>query len=190
MPTFGPVGQGDFCTAGHCSVQRHFAQDRARAIDAALARLIAPIKWAPWRVMAVGDAEAPRRPVSGHPSDTTIRPAPPSLDGNIASHPPRRRDAGLYSSLNCGYARAISPTMCANRRRAAAFDLAEPSFDRAPDHSTDARRRRATLDSPGAPKADALVTDWLGVVRRAGRRLRAGAAGRSDAGVIGAPHAG
>ncbi len=76
--------------------------------------------------------------------------------------------AGLYSSLNCGYGSGDAPENVAeNRRRAAA------QFDRDADelltvyqhHSTDVitvGSERWT--SPGAPKADALVTDRPGVV--------------------------
>jgi hypothetical protein len=76
--------------------------------------------------------------------------------------------AGLYSSLNCGYGSGDQPdNVRENRRRAAA------SFDRPADelltvhqiHSTEViavGQERWT--SPGAPKADALVTDRPGVV--------------------------
>jgi len=76
--------------------------------------------------------------------------------------------AGLYSSLNCGYGSGDQPdNVRENRRRAAA------SFERAADelltvhqiHSTEViavGQERWT--SPGAPKADALVTDRPGVV--------------------------
>jgi YfiH family protein len=76
--------------------------------------------------------------------------------------------AGLYSSLNCGYGSGDQPeNVRENRRRAA------QSFERGADdlltlyqiHSTDVitvGSERWT--SPGAPKADGLVTDRPGVV--------------------------
>ncbi len=75
--------------------------------------------------------------------------------------------AGLYSSLNCGYGSADQPAnVRENRRRAAAaFDLAETELLTMHQiHSTDVLTvadRRWT--SPGAPKADAMVTDRPGV---------------------------
>jgi polyphenol oxidase len=76
--------------------------------------------------------------------------------------------AGLYSSLNCGYGSGDSPdNVRENRRRVAAtFGLDEPDLLTLHQiHSTDvltvAGQRWA---SPGAPKADGLVTDRPGVV--------------------------
>lgn len=74
---------------------------------------------------------------------------------------------GLYSSLNCGYGSGDSPdNVRENRRRvAAAFDLGEADLLTLHQiHSTNVlavSERRWT--SPGAPKADALVTDRPGV---------------------------
>ncbi len=102
---------------------------------------------------------------------------------------------GLYSSLNCGYGSGDAPdNVRENRRRAAAV------FDRAADelltvhqiHSTDViavGTERWT--SPGAPRADALVTDRPGVVLGV---LAADCApvllADAEARVIGAAHAG
>jgi YfiH family protein len=76
--------------------------------------------------------------------------------------------AGLYSSLNCGYGSGDDPeNVRENRRRAAA------SFQRGAEdlltvhqiHSTDVLTvADQRWSSPGAPKADALVTDRPGVV--------------------------
>ena len=103
--------------------------------------------------------------------------------------------AGLYSSLNCGYGSADPPeNVRENRRRvAAAFDLAEPDLLTMHQiHSTDVLTvGKARWSSPGAPKADALVTDQPGVVLGV---LAADCApvlfADGDAGVIGAAHAG
>jgi YfiH family protein len=76
--------------------------------------------------------------------------------------------AGLYSSLNCGYGSGDSAdNVRENRRRAAAtFDLDETDLLTLHQiHSTEVLMvgvERWT--SPGAPKADALVTDRPGVV--------------------------
>ena|SRR5437899_4363802 len=103
--------------------------------------------------------------------------------------------AGLYSSLNCGYGSDDPPdNVRENRRRAAAhFDLAEPELLTLHQiHSTDVLTitdRR--WSSPGAPKADALVTDRPGIALGV---LSADCApvllADDDAGVIGAAHAG
>jgi purine-nucleoside/S-methyl-5'-thioadenosine phosphorylase / adenosine deaminase len=103
--------------------------------------------------------------------------------------------AGLYSSLNCGYGSGDGPdNVRENRRRAAAsFELAETELLTMHQiHSTDVLTvadRRWT--SPGAPKADAMVTD------RPGLALGVLAADCAPvlladpcAGVIGAAHAG
>jgi len=102
---------------------------------------------------------------------------------------------GLYSSLNCGYGSADQPAnVRENRRRAAAaFDLAETELLTMHQiHSTDVLTvadRRWT--SPGAPKADAMVTDRPGVALGV---LAADCApvllADPRAGVIGAAHAG
>ncbi len=103
--------------------------------------------------------------------------------------------AGLYASLNCGYGSGDQPdNVRENRRRVAArFDLAESDLLTVHQiHSTDVltvAERRWT--SPGAPKADALVTDRPGVVLGV---LAADCApvllADAGAGVIGAAHAG
>ena len=103
--------------------------------------------------------------------------------------------AGLYSSLNCGYGSGDGPdNVRENRRRAAAsFELAATELLTMHQiHSTDVLTvadRRWT--SPGAPKADAMVTD------RPGLALGVLAADCAPvlladpcAGVIGAAHAG
>jgi YfiH family protein len=76
--------------------------------------------------------------------------------------------AGLYSSLNCGYGSGDAPeNVRENRRRAAAvFDSgAEELLTVHQYHSTDVITvGTQRWSSPGAPKADALVTDRPGVV--------------------------
>src|SRR5476651_1260925 len=102
---------------------------------------------------------------------------------------------GLYSSLNCGYGSGDSPdNVRENRRRVAAtFALAEPDLLTLHQiHSTDVLTVGAERwTSPGAPKADALVTDRPGVVLgvMAADCAPVLLADRS-AGVIGAAHAG
>lgn len=103
--------------------------------------------------------------------------------------------AGLYSSLNCGYGSGDSPdNVRENRRRAASqFDLGEP--DLLTVHQIHSRDVLTVTDkrwsSPGAPKADALVTDRPGVALGV---LSADCApvllADGTAGVIGAAHAG
>jgi polyphenol oxidase len=103
--------------------------------------------------------------------------------------------AGLYSSLNCGYGSGDEPdNVRENRRRAAAsFELAATELLTVHQiHSTDVLTvadRRWT--SPGAPKADAMVTDRPGVALGV---LAADCApvllADPRAGVIGAAHAG
>jgi YfiH family protein len=102
---------------------------------------------------------------------------------------------GLYSSLNCGYGSADPPdNVRENRRRAAAqFELPEPELLTVHQfHSTDV----LTVDSerwtsPGAPKADAMVTNRSGVALGV---LAADCApvllADPEAHVIGAAHAG
>ncbi|MEA2815293.1 MAG: purine-nucleoside/S-methyl-5-thioadenosine phosphorylase / adenosine deaminase [Rhodospirillaceae bacterium] len=102
---------------------------------------------------------------------------------------------GLYSSLNCGYGSGDQPdNVRENRRRAAAaFDLGEADLLTVHQiHSTDVLAvAEQRWSSPGAPKADALVTDRPGVVLGV---LAADCApvllADPDAGVIGAAHAG
>jgi YfiH family protein len=102
---------------------------------------------------------------------------------------------GLYSSLNCGYGSGDQPdNVRENRRRAAAeFDLGETDLLTLHQiHSTDVLTIGAERwTSPGAPKADALVTDRPGVALGV---LAADCApvlfADSDAQVVGAAHAG
>jgi YfiH family protein len=102
---------------------------------------------------------------------------------------------GLFSSLNCGYGSADAPdNVRENRRRVAEhFGLGEPDLQTLHQiHSTDVLTVAAERwSSPGAPKADALVTDRPGVVlgvmaADCAPVLLADAA----SGVIGAAHAG
>lgn len=78
VKTFGPVGQGDFLRrlgiaerAG--SLKRHASPEQARAIDAALARLIAPDQMGTlFRVLALGDDRSVQPAgFSDTPSDST-----------------------------------------------------------------------------------------------------------------------
>lgn len=103
--------------------------------------------------------------------------------------------SGLYSSLNCGYGSADPPeNVRENRRRVAAqFDRAEPDLLTLHQiHSTEVLTvGDDRWASPGAPKADGLVTDRpdvvLGVLAAdCAPVLLADPAG----GVIGAAHAG
>ncbi|HYD06756.1 MAG TPA: peptidoglycan editing factor PgeF [Reyranella sp.] len=75
---------------------------------------------------------------------------------------------GLYSSLNCGYGSGDSPdNVRENRRRAAeTFGRSEPELLTLHQiHSTEVLTVGAERwTSPGAPKADGLVTDRPGVV--------------------------
>lgn len=78
VPAFGPVGQGDFlCRLGIVpraqSLKRHASPEQARAIDAALARLIAPDQMGTlFRVLALGDdRSAQPAGFSDTPSDST-----------------------------------------------------------------------------------------------------------------------
>jgi YfiH family protein len=75
--------------------------------------------------------------------------------------------SGLYSSLNCGYGSADPPdNVRENRRRAASqFALAEPELLTLHQiHSTEVLTVGAERwTSPGAPRADGLVTDRPGV---------------------------
>ena len=103
--------------------------------------------------------------------------------------------AGLYSSLNCGYGSGDAPeNVRENRKRAAAsFDLGETDLlTLHQTHSTDVitiEDQRWT--SPGAPKADGLVSKRPGVALGV---LAADCApvllADAGAGVIGACHAG
>ena len=102
---------------------------------------------------------------------------------------------GLYSSLNCGYGSGDSPdNVRENRRRAAeAFSAAEHELLTVHQiHSTEVLTVGAERwSSPGAPKADGLVSDRPGVVLGV---LAADCApvllADAQAGVIGAAHAG
>ena len=75
---------------------------------------------------------------------------------------------GLYSSLNCGYGSGDSPeNVRENRRRVAdQFGLDEPDLQTVHQtHSTDVLTvADERWSSPGAPKADGLVTDRPGVI--------------------------
>lgn len=103
--------------------------------------------------------------------------------------------AGLFSSLNCGYGSADAPdNVRENRRRVAEhFGLGEPDLQTVHQiHSTDVLTvTDERWSSPGAPKADGLVTDRPGVVLGV---LAADCApvllADADAKVIGAAHAG
>ncbi len=103
--------------------------------------------------------------------------------------------AGLYSSLNCGYGSGDAPeNVRENRRRVAeVFGRTEGELLTVHQfHSTDVLTVGAERwTSPGAPKADGLVTDRPGVVMGV---LAADCApvllADNDAGVIGAAHAG
>jgi hypothetical protein len=102
---------------------------------------------------------------------------------------------GLFSSLNCGYGSADNPeNVRENRRRAAAvFGLDEPDLLTVHQiHSIEVLTVAAgRWTSPGAPKADALVTDRPGVALAV---MAADCApvllADAQAGVIGAAHAG
>jgi YfiH family protein len=102
---------------------------------------------------------------------------------------------GLYSSLNCGYGSADPPdNVRENRRRAAArFALGEPDLLTLHQiHSIEVLTvGTERWTSPGAPRADALVTDRPGVALGV---LSADCApvlmADPDAQVIGAAHAG
>lgn len=102
---------------------------------------------------------------------------------------------GLYSSLNCGYGSGDNPdNVRENRRRAAgSFSVGETDLLTLHQiHSTDVLTvADARWTSPGAPKADGLVTDRPGVVLGV---LAADCApvllADNGKGVIGACHAG
>ncbi len=102
---------------------------------------------------------------------------------------------GLFSSLNCGYGSADAPeNVRENRRRVAGqFGLGETDLLTLYQiHSADVLTVAGDRwTSPGAPKADALVTDRPGVVLGV---MAADCApvllADGDAGVIGAAHAG
>lgn len=102
---------------------------------------------------------------------------------------------GLFSSLNCGYGSADAPeNVRENRRRAAEqFGLGEPDLLTLYQiHSADVLTvAQDRWTSPGAPRADALVTDRPGVALGV---MSADCApvllADADAGVIGAAHAG
>lgn len=97
--------------------------------------------------------------------------APPlALDGVVHRFFTRRGgvSSGLYSSLNCGYGSGDSPdNVRENRRRAAAiFGKSEPELLTLYQiHSTEVLTvGTERWTSPGAPKADGLVTDRPDVV--------------------------
>jgi len=102
---------------------------------------------------------------------------------------------GLFSSLNCGYGSADAPeNVRENRRRVALqFGLGEPDLQTVHQiHSTEVLTvAEDRWTSPGAPKADALVTDRPGVALGV---MAADCApvllADGGAGVIGAAHAG
>lgn len=102
---------------------------------------------------------------------------------------------GLFSSLNCGYGSADAPeNVRENRRRAAQqFGLDEPDLQTVHQiHSTDVLTvAEGRWSSPGAPRADGLVTDRPGVVLGV---MAADCApvllADGEASVIGAAHAG
>ena len=102
---------------------------------------------------------------------------------------------GLFSSLNCGYGSADAPeNVRENRRRAAQqFGLDEPDLQTVHQiHSADVLTVAAERwSSPGAPKADGLVTDRPGVALGV---MAADCApvllADGNASVIGAAHAG
>ncbi|WP_428676094.1 peptidoglycan editing factor PgeF [Reyranella sp.] len=102
---------------------------------------------------------------------------------------------GLFTSLNCGYGSADAPeNVRENRRRAAGqFGLDEPDLQTVHQiHSADVLTVAAERwSSPGAPKADGLVTDRPGVALGV---MAADCApvllADGDASVIGAAHAG
>src|SRR3954467_7196694 len=93
-----------------------------------------------------------------------------ALDGVAHRFSPRRGgvSSGLYSSLNCGYGSGDSPdNVRENRRRVAEiFGHSEPELLTVHQiHSTEViavGTQRWT--SPGAPRADGLVTDRPDVV--------------------------
>jgi YfiH family protein len=103
--------------------------------------------------------------------------------------------SGLYSSLNCGYGSGDDPeNVRENRRRVAqAFSRAESDLLTLYQiHSTEVLVVGAERwTSPGAPKADGLVTDRPGVVLGV---LAADCApvllADNEAGIVGAAHAG
>jgi copper oxidase (laccase) domain-containing protein len=103
--------------------------------------------------------------------------------------------AGLYSSLNCGYGSGDSPDNVRENRRRAAEAFGRGASDLLTVHQIHSTEVLTVADqrwtSPGAPKADALVTDRPGVVLGV---LAADCApvlkADPEIGVIGAAHAG
>lgn len=75
---------------------------------------------------------------------------------------------GLYSSLNCGYGSGDSPDNVRENRRRAAAIFGRGETDLLTVHQFHSTEVRTVGDdrwtSPGAPKADGLVTDRPGVV--------------------------
>ena len=102
---------------------------------------------------------------------------------------------GLYSSLNCGYGSGDSPDNVKENRRRAAAEFGLDETDLLTVHQVHSTHVLTVADdrwtSPGAPKADALVTGRPGVVLGV---LSADCApvlfADPEAGVIGAAHAG
>ncbi|HZQ02300.1 MAG TPA: peptidoglycan editing factor PgeF [Reyranella sp.] len=103
--------------------------------------------------------------------------------------------SGLYSSLNCGYGSGDSPDNVRENRRRAAEKFALGPRDLLTVHQIHSTEVLTVAgerwESPGAPKADALVSDRPGVVLGV---LAADCApvllADNHAGVIGAAHAG
>ena len=103
--------------------------------------------------------------------------------------------AGLYSSLNCGYGSGDAPENVRENRRRVAETFGRNEADLLTVHqfhSTDVLTvGTERWTSPGAPRADGMVTDRPGVVLGV---LAADCApvllADNDAGVIGAAHAG
>jgi polyphenol oxidase len=103
--------------------------------------------------------------------------------------------SGLYSSLNCGYGSGDSPDNVRENRRRSARTFALFETDLLTVHQFHSSEVRTVGDqrwtSPGAPKADAMVTDRPGVALGV---LSADCApvllADAESGVIGAAHAG
>jgi polyphenol oxidase len=103
--------------------------------------------------------------------------------------------SGLYSSLNCGYGSGDSPDNVRENRRRSAHTFALAETDLLTVHQFHSREVLTVGDqrwtSPGAPRADAMVTDRpgvaLGVLSADCAPVLLADAGR---GVIGAAHAG
>ena len=204
-PTFGPVAQGDFLRrlgiVQRAETLKARADEAQRgAIDAALARLIAPDQMGTlFRVLAVGDGRSAAPAGFSEPPDMIEAPhaCRPRRRARIASSPAAAASApASIRRSTAATARAISSdNVRENRRRAAGrFGRRERELLTVHQiHSTDVLTvARAALDlarrAQGRCAGDRPAGRRAG---RAGRRLRAGAAGRCrGAGVIGAAHAG